>query len=169
MIVAGKQWPRVPNNQEVRTIVCLSGQRSATSRSPASFELPYTEMGDTGSDSTYGERFVPSNTKSVEICTIQAPARPAAAATFPAPVAFVACVLAGDASAPSTSVHPGAVDDDVRRGVADRALRCRGVSDVDIFAGQADGFVAGGLDRTDKILAEHPGRACNQQSHRRQG
>jgi hypothetical protein len=50
--------PVSPNSQDDRT----THARAPAAASPWSFVRPYAESGLGGSDSTYGERFRPSNT-----------------------------------------------------------------------------------------------------------
>ncbi len=52
--------PPTPKSQLVRTTNEVGTANAAAS--PASFDLPYSEIGDVSSSSTYGTRFVPSNT-----------------------------------------------------------------------------------------------------------
>ncbi len=50
--------PWNPHTHDVRTMV----EPGSSSRSPASFERPYTDWGLGSSHSTYGSALVPSNT-----------------------------------------------------------------------------------------------------------
>src|SRR6187402_2178506 len=54
-----------PKNAAVRT-TSERGHAASTACSPAAFERPYTDNGDTGSLSTYGRLVRPSKTRSEE-------------------------------------------------------------------------------------------------------